>query len=374
MNQKKTEEITKERSVKIFVASLKSPKTKEDYLRNLERFRKYAKFVEFDDFVLRNPKDIQRLVEDYVLKMREDEHPNTIPMHYYPIQSFLEMNDVSINFKKIRRLFPGKIKTAVERGWSTDEVQKMLSVTTDLRTRALILFENASGGRIGLFDELQIKHLHEIDDETYGKCYSITGYAESTEEYVTFLTPEATKALDDYLEYRKSKGHLLSSDDFVFTGKKMISGNSFTSSKNLGSSVVYVAKKAGLRNPLTKKGSRYPVPTNHGFRHRFNEILKTSNLVNPHIAEKFLSHKSRLIPLDSVYFSPNIETMFAEYKKVIPLLTINPSENLLLKNQDLKSENLKLKEIQTTSENQALEIEKLTKMVEIIQKTREISN
>jgi len=370
MNKEKTEELTKERSVKIFLASLKSPKTKEDYLRNLERFRKYAKFDGFDDFVLRDSKDIQRLVEDYVLQMRENEHPNTIPTHYYPVQSFLEMNDVSINFKKIRRLFPEKTKTAVERGWSTEEVQKMLSVTTDLRTRALILFENASGGRIGLFDELKIKHLHQINDETYGKCYAITGYAESKEEYVTFLTPEATKALDDYLDYRKSRGHLISGNSSVFAGKSC--SGEFTTSKNLGASVVYVAKKAGLRNPQLKKGSRYPVPTNHGFRHRFNELLKSNNTVNPHIVEKFLSHKSRLIPLDSVYFSPNIETMFAEYKKVILLLTVNPSESLLLKNKDLEFENLNLREIQETSKNQALEIEKLTKMVDIIQKTREI--
>ncbi len=372
MNKQKIEEITKERSVKIFVASLKSPKTKEDYLRNLDRFRQYAQFDGFDDFILRNPKDIQRLVEDYVLKMRETEHPNTIPTHYYPIQSFLEMNDVSINFKKMRRLFPEKIKTAVERGWTTLEVQKMLFVTTDLRTRALILFENACGGRIGLFDELLIKHLHEIQDSTYGKCYAITGYADSKEEYVTFLTPEATKALDDYFEYRKSRGHILSPNDSVFVSKRTIDGKPFTSSKGLGSSVVSMVKKAGLHNPLMKKGTRYPIPSNHGFRHRFNEILKTSNLVNPHIAEKFLSHKSRLIPLDSVYFSPNIDTMFKEYKKVIPLLTVDPSENLLLKNKKLESQYLDFVKIEENSKSQAMEIEKLTKMVEIIQKTRQI--
>ena len=65
-----------------------------------------CRFESFDEFTQRNPKEIQRIIEDYVLQMRNDEHPNTIPTHYYPIQSFLEMNDVSINFKKIRRLFP----------------------------------------------------------------------------------------------------------------------------------------------------------------------------------------------------------------------------------------------------------------------------
>jgi len=66
MNKEKTEELTKERSVKIFLASLKSPKTKEDYLRNLERFRKYAKFDGFDDFVLRDSLIFHQILSDIV--------------------------------------------------------------------------------------------------------------------------------------------------------------------------------------------------------------------------------------------------------------------------------------------------------------------
>ena len=50
MNKEKMDEISKERSVRVFVASLKSPKTKEDYLRNLERFRKYAQFDAFSRY------------------------------------------------------------------------------------------------------------------------------------------------------------------------------------------------------------------------------------------------------------------------------------------------------------------------------------
>jgi len=52
--------------------------------------------------------------------MRESNHPNAIPTFYYPIQTFLEMNDVMINFKKMRRLFTEQVKTAIERGWTTE--------------------------------------------------------------------------------------------------------------------------------------------------------------------------------------------------------------------------------------------------------------
>jgi len=54
------------------------------------------------------------------------------------------MNDIMINFKKIRRLFPAKVKTAVERGWTVEEIRKMLFVANDTRSQAIIHFENAT--------------------------------------------------------------------------------------------------------------------------------------------------------------------------------------------------------------------------------------
>jgi len=71
---------------------------------------------------------LQRKVEEYILHRRKTNHPNSIGGYYHPIQTFLEMNDVLINFKKMRRLLPTKQKTGVERGWNDDEIRQMLEV------------------------------------------------------------------------------------------------------------------------------------------------------------------------------------------------------------------------------------------------------
>ncbi len=99
--------------------------------------------IDYEKFLKLTPKKIQVIVEDYVLNLVEKEHPNSVPTFYYPIHAFLEMNDVMINFKKMRRLFPAKVKTSVERGWTTEEIQVMLKSCPNLRTRAAIHFENA---------------------------------------------------------------------------------------------------------------------------------------------------------------------------------------------------------------------------------------
>jgi len=341
--------------MKLFLSSLRSEKTKEDYLRYLEQFRQYAKFEFYDEFIERDHKQIKNIVEDWVLELRETMTPNSVPTHYYSIQSFLEMNDVLLNFKKLRKLLPEKVKTAIERGWTTEEVQKMLSVCDSLRTRAIILFEASSGGRLGVIDGLKIKHLKEITDEKHGKCYAIVGYHDEKEEYITFLTPEATKSLDDYFNSRKN----ISPDSPVFT---RLNSEEEIVSKSLGKAVTYVQRKSGLRNPKDKKGSRFNIATNHGFRHRFNEIVKSNNVINPHIAERLLSHSSKLIPLDTIYFNPNIDTLFLEYKKLISLLTIDDSDRLLVENQSIKVERSEYEKIKQKLEEheQLLKIYKMT--------------
>lgn len=315
-----------DRSLKLFFASVKSERTKENYLKGLERFRKFDGFESYDEFVELPTKKIQEKVEDYLMHMRENDHPNSVPTWYYPIQSFLEMSDVMINFKKMRRLFPEQVKTSVERGWTTEEIRTMIANCGRPRTLAVVHFENASGGRIGLFDGLKKKHLIPVNDEKFGKCYAINGYAESREEYTTFLTPEATEALDSYLQTRMADGEILTDDSPVFI--KMREGGP-ASGINLGNTIFLLQKKAGLRDPKNKKGTRFNVPCNHGFRHRFNEIIKSSNLINPHIAEKLMAHSSKLIPMDTTYLNPNQETLFHEYRKIIPLLTISEDQQKL---------------------------------------------
>lgn len=354
-----------ERSVKIFLASIKSEKTKREYIINLNKFAKQAGITSLDKFTALDNKEIQKTIENYILDLRDTSHPNSIPTFYYPIQTFLEMNDIMINFKKMRRLFPETVKTAVERGWTTEEIQRMLEVADDLRTIATIHFENSSGGRIGLFEDLKIKHLKAIHDEKHGKCYAIIGYAGSKEEYITFLTPEATKTLDKYLESRQSKGEEITSESPVFVQKR---GNA-TACKphNLANTIYYVQKKAGLRNSAKKITKHFAIPTNHGFRHRFNEIIKSSNLINPHIAERLLSHSSKFIPLDTTYYKPDMDTLFLEYRKIIPLITIDDSKRLLLENQAIKVERKEYEEMKKR-------LEEHEKMWEIYKNTEPISN
>ena len=43
-----------------------------------------------------------------------------------PIIAFVELNDVSINKKKIRKFYPENVKTIKDEAYTRDDIQKML--------------------------------------------------------------------------------------------------------------------------------------------------------------------------------------------------------------------------------------------------------
>jgi len=62
------------------------------------------------------------------------------------------------------------------------------------------------------------------------------------------------------------------------------------------------------------RDGRYDVQADHGFRKRFNTILKMDNGVNYNMAEKLMGHRNGL---DGVYFTPTLEELFTEFAKVM---------------------------------------------------------
>lgn len=77
-----------------------------------------------------------------------------------------------------------------------------------------------------------------------------------------------------------------------------------------------IVSKSVIRH---KQDYRYDVQVDHGFRKRFNTILKLDNSVNHNIAEKLMGHKS---DLDGTYLIPTLDELFSEFKKIICKLEV----------------------------------------------------
>ena len=310
----------KHRCLLLFENSIKSDAAREKYLYFLKKFIEFYKLRDFDSILRIPQEELQIMIEDYVMDLKKRVNPNTVPLPMYAIQSFLEANDIELKWKKIRKLYPAKVKKSGSKAWTTEEIQKMISHTSEIRTKALIHVLAASGCRIGALAEMKLKHLSRIGDN----CKSVLVYEDSTDEYTTFLTPEACKALDDYLDKRRSKNEYFEPETPVFRSTYRIGIEKVRPMSNKAMEAVIRSKiiKAELRGK--KQGNRYDKQADHGFRKRYNTILKTTPGVNSNLAEKMMGH-SITIRLDDVYLDPPIEKLFEEYKKAIPELTIDPS-------------------------------------------------
>lgn len=253
---------------------------------------------------------MQILLENYLLELKNTTNPNSIPSKFQGIKHFCIMNQITINWNIIQKMFPPKQKTQSLRAYTQKEIKKFLSNSNNSRDIALIHFLASTGARIGVFDHtLCIKHIKKMPHN----CTAVKLYADEIEEYWAFLTPQATKALNRYHDTRKKNGEVFLKDTSLFT---QLDSTRPLAWNGLRSIIYRIITKSITRS---KYNGRYDVQTGHGFRKRFNTILKLDNSVNYNIAEKLMGHKNGL---DGIYFTPTISEMFAEFRKIMYKLQV----------------------------------------------------
>lgn len=310
-----------QRSMLIFENSIKSVETRKTYIRHLNAFLKHFEIEDYDELASISQEKLQIMMEDFVMYLKKTMSPNSINIPIAAMKAFFDCNDVELRWSKINRLKPARIKKTGGEAWITEEVAKMISFTSELRTKTFIHFIASSGIRIGALQNIKLRNITQIED-----CKSILVYEGTIDEYTTFLTPEASQMFDDYIQKREADGEKITSESPAFRSSYHVGFAKVKSSTT--SSLQEITRlliiKSGLRINQVKTGARYNKQADHGFRKRFNTILKTTHDMNISLAEKMMGHSVTVV-LDNVYLDPTIEQLFNEFKKSIPNLTVDDS-------------------------------------------------
>ena len=352
--------------------AIQSPITLKEYTRKLNNYAKFFEITNWDTYLTKGSDDIHSDLELFISEQKKKGIKNiTIKGYLNSIFLMMDMNRVVV-FKKIHLNKLKKDGKMVGGGtpYTADEIFRMVKSTPTLRIKALILFLSSTGIRpAGLTDPpLRIKHLQEIEN-----CYCVTIYSESDQSYFVFLTPESRNALDQYLESRKLNGEKLTDESPLFANVIDRYGSIGEPITNDSISAIMnrVIKKAGIQK--NKNGNRFDKALSYGMRKYFNGKMKLNKDVNSNVAEKMIGH-SKTHKLDSVYFAPTIQECFAEFKKIIPELTIDPTNRQKIQIEKLigeKTELEKEKQHTTELEQRLREFENTQmKMMELIQSGR----
>ena len=235
-------------------------------------------------------------------------------------------------------------------GWTGEEIRKMLSSTTSSLMRAAILVMASSGVRSGglelkwgdidpayMKDGMPVsgRDAPEMSETAEPACAMMRVYRGEPEEYVTFMTPEAYKALMKYrAEWEEEVGRTPGPEDPVFkrNGSKPIP----LEGRAIVNRLQVIAKKAGVQRRSEDSGKLYKVPLSNGFRRRFNKVMTdtpTDGTLGASRRKEYMMGHHGSVGLDRHYDHSNPMELATDYLRAVLALTVTDEGILLIERE-----------------------------------------
>lgn len=326
-----------------FIESLSPSKaTRRSYEQQLKKFMSFLKVNDPQELLKWDSKVIESRITDFIIRCRkEGRAQQSIHCYYMAIKHFFEINDVVLNWKKLK-LFVGRAngKKAIDRPYTHAEIHSLIN-RAEPRMKIAILLMCSAGLRLGALPYLSVGNLRKIFLPSFQKhIYEITVYAGEPESYKTYCTFECADVIDSYLQFRqKNYNEIIDEQSPLLINLPPASGFSYDNDDedddvlpiamkqdNIKALLWMLMYNAGIRQKENKKsrrgGQRHIVMGNHGAR-KFFKTQCTSAGVGHQFSEDWLGHSTGL---HGVYNKPLEHEHLEQYTKAIPYLTINEEE------------------------------------------------
>ena len=302
--------------------------------------------------------------------LRNEIASGTLKNLYRPIKTFCdaypEISD-SIPWKRILKAMPKVKLYSNDRAPTLDEIRKLVEFP-DRRIKPIVYVMCSSGIRVGAWDYLKWRHVTPIKNDKTGDIIAakLLVYAGTGDEYQTFITPEAYRALKDWIDFRARYGEQITGDSWLMRNIWKTVGVKRTNTKlhNPDSNKNYIKRKTsstgdndnfgyrcdgdaanpeklpseaikhillralyvqGIRNDLKDGESRHEFKGAHGFRKfyktRAEQVMLRTNV------EYLIGHS---LGVSSSYYKPSDFELLNDYLKAVPALTINDNNNAVV--------------------------------------------
>lgn len=324
-------QVRQENALDLFYAGIKSKETKRTMETNLKVFLVDAcadilqgnmkeRAQQFVNLARENQQQATQIILAYVAKLRERTtldksdpaylNPSTIPNKVKPIKKLLDMNNLGLAWKRIYSTYPELDNILQGRGYTLDEIRRMLEYSDGISTDFVILASSSGGLRVGAWDGLtwdyvapvyQVEGEYKIELAKGEKgtivCAAMTVYRGTPEEYTALISIEAWNKLAEYRNvWTKKMGRPPTGSDPLILER-------FSKPKPLTSVAVkrkleHLLLRSGIRIPLTEGKRRHQVPATHGFRRYWDKVMMTSQKKQSTLAA--LAIKERLMGHDGI--------------------------------------------------------------------------
>jgi len=306
-------ELESSEAVKRMLAELnlltRSENTKLSYLKGLRAFFRFKGITNPDEFIesVKKQQNQNQLYKDFILFLAsENKAPKTVAAWGASLKKFFAANGLPVTEKvqiKVYNVHEDELP-------KKEDLQKALKLA-DVKARTVLLLLASSGMRIGELHQLKLSDIDLTSDPP--KITIKSSKAKERKSRITFITPEARKALEDYLQKRKIVGHTLTPDSPVIAtddGKPMSYQNLEFILEN-----VFI-KIAG------KEGKRYKLHP-HSLRKWFKTQLISAGVPAP-IVDRLTGHARYLAREYELYTEDQLREW---YKKGMSALLIEESSS-----------------------------------------------
>lgn len=327
-------------AIDLFLESIKSPKTRENYGDAIRRFCAWAKIDEAKLKKVRAQMIQGKLIEYIVSLKNKGMSYSSQNVALSSVRKYCEAYDIDVNFTKVSRYIGEHVTKHEDKPYSKQDIAKMMTAA-DARTKALILLLSSTGMRIGAVPGLLVRDLTKIVDMG---LYKVVVYADSPKDrYYTFTTPEAAEAIDAYLNQRRIAGEDVRPSAPLF--RQTFPKDEADTPKLLSfDGTAALTQRAVTRSGVRKvgdKNARHQTAINHGFRKFANtEFIRCG--MKPIVAELLLGHR---IGLQNNYLRLEESEVLKEYMLALDGLTISDAKEWKVKAAKLQAQNDKLVEI-----------------------------
>jgi integrase len=333
-----------------FIHSISSPYSRSMYIHIIKNYMAYRMVSDIDDLLNKDPKLLQSHIIDYLIDLKTTRNlsPKSRRLYATALRHFYDMNDITLNWKKITSFIGDNYKTVNDRPYTHEEIKNMLDKASE-RDRVIIFLMCSSGMREGAVHTLQLGDLKRIDKYN---LYQITVYRNSSDQYTTFSSPECAVAIDNYLDYRKRFGERLFYDQY--TGKwepkqSPLIREQFDKSDTFACAnprsvtmktisyiiykLIYDAglrqKKVSLEGQHKKVGERHEVMQSHGLR-KFFDTQATLAGMSPLYVSILMGHKNGL---ETSYFKPTLNDLLDGSDKMLGYVGITDAITIAEENK-----------------------------------------
>ena len=326
-------------SIEVFREAIKSPYTKDPYERRLINFLKFVNMLpdEFVALAKKDPSAVEKKITSfiYIQKRRVENRVitgATVRNFLKAIRLLVEMNDVFLNWKKIRRILPRARRYALDRFPTIDEIREIVDAA-DSRGKALTLVLVTSGVREGAIGYFKIQDYSAIEREGKIVAGRLVVYRGEDEEHTVFITPEAVHSLTKYIQFRKDHGEEIFPNSPLFRDKfDPIKGQYGHGKRDSLEKVVPMtphAVRQYYNRLLFSIGIRSEKKRRHDFSvHGFRKFFKTKAEIGgmkPINVETLMGHS---VGISDSYYRPTEKELLDDYLKVVDYLTISTESKL----------------------------------------------